>query len=373
MTTNRQNHFSNLVVNKSEIDFTRLIPIQGDINDYTMARILVQSSESSRRILEKCEVRFYIQKYLCSKEDQSFRIINRDYKNPVKKQIDKMEMQEIQIRKCLLNLFDNQIAWFLVKKDIDPKQFDLAMKSLKEEDANKFEDYLYYKFIIESIVFSMPTEPNSLVLYDKYISKFQEEIRYFIQKGFFKEGISWANAIYQKVFQMNNALKKQLTPSLKKKLIPEMKSIILNLTYCLLWKPNELNKNKDLEEIVDIIINRYYTNFAEKDDKWFKISVRLAHCYLSLKDFDKCEAKLKELALINGSDETVKNMTESLRILKTNKDKKPKKTIIEYFRNLPSVEEAFDENAFTWGDSSKELDLSSNLELSAINMINILN
>lgn len=356
--------------NKSEIDFSKLIPIQGDKTNYSVGRIIVETTSSSRRVDEKCEVRFFIQKYVCLKENGNLVIFNKDYKNPLKRSIDKMEQIEVQIRKCLLNLFDGQVAWFVLKKEADPKQFDLAMFVLKEEeDRTKYEDFLYYKFFVETILFPQPSEPTSIQLFDRYVAKYQEEIRYFIQKGLFKDGISWANSLYQRFFNMNNNLKKQMTSEIRKKLLPEMKTVLLNHSCCLLKKVNEVNKKKDYEELIDLVTNKYYKHFPEKDEKWFKISLRLVHSYMNLKEFEKCEETLKELGKLNPEDTTVKNMQQEIAILRNKNTNKPKKSIVDYFKTISNNDQDCDEKGYTWDTASECLDLSSNLDVAVVNIL----
>jgi hypothetical protein len=333
---------------KSEINFTKIIPLNdfshnsnSDSTEIKFGKVIFDCQNSNRRVEEKCEVKFYLQKYLCLKEDLSLKIINKDFKNNVKKTIEKMSIDEGVMRRCLLNLFDGQVVWFVVHKEIDPKQFNIGLKELKikNEEENMYEDYIYYKFFIESVIYPQPAEPKSLNLFDKYIKKFNDEIRYFISKENYTEGEKWANSIIAKFFTMNKELKKQLTETIRVKLQPELKSTILNKTYCIMKKLNENNKKKDYEQIIQTIEKEYYKYFPEKDDKYIKITVRLAKCYLEVRDLDKCDKVLGELNLLINDDPFVVQMTKELAEIKAENNKKSKQKFSDFFKGENSEDD----------------------------------
>lgn len=345
---------------KDDIDFSRIINIEGDKENIKLAKIVIQSKETSRRVEEKCDVKFYIQKYICSLEDKSFKHINKDYKNIYKRSIEKIASHESILRKCLLTLYDEQCVWIIIHKDADPEQYKSVIRDLKIEDQSKIEEFLYYKIIIESIVFPQPAEPKSLHLYDKYIKKFQDEIRYFISKENYLEGEKWANSIINKFFNMNKQLKSQMTNELNKKLLPMMKSIVLNKTLCILKKPNVNNKHNDYNEIILTITKDYYKNFVgDKDDKYFKITLRLAHCYYELKNQELFESTLNELKQVNDKDENLIKMFKDLDTWR-NKSKTKQKKLIDYFKQTSY---GLEENAYTWDTVRETLDLSSNIDV----------
>lgn len=363
-----------LLILKEELDFTKLIPIvdlsQKDSN-LQFGKIVISSNNSNRRIEEKCEVRYYLQKYVFNLEENSFKVFNKDYKNPYKRGIDNIKVDESQIRKCLLNCYDSEIVLFVVPKELDKSQWIYAVKDLKitEENLKNYEDKIYYKFMIESVIFPVPAEPKSLQLYDKYIKKFQDEIRYFISKEIYTEGEKWTNQILTKFFNMSNELKKQMTDDLKKKLLPEMKGIILNKTLCLMKKPNNETKHKDYEQIVKIVTTEYYKHFPIKDDKYFKISYRLAYSYFKLKNLDNCILVLKELQEINKDDPEVNKLYQEVTGHKKENQTKTKKNIYEFFNSKDSQNDLINEQAFTWDLADEDLDLKCNLNVSVINAL----
>jgi len=360
----RTNHIKCPSNNINEIDFNQIIPID-DYNDssksddsqsFNIAKVMIDSKESTRRIIEKCEVKCYIQKYLCSSEDNSLKLVNKEYKNILKISIEKMKKEDATLRKCLLNLFDKQMVWIIIHKDFDKILFQNAMKDLKQTDSNKFNTYIYYKIIIESVIYPQPTEPKSLHLYDRFIRTYQEEIRYFISIENFTEAISWCNKITNSFFKMNKELKKQMTDEIWRKLLPEMKSIILNKTLCFMKKPNKENK-KDYEEVVNIINSEYYTNFFEKDEKYIKITARLAKCYLELRDLEKCENYLKELIQIIPNDENILKLKKEFEFVKNQNNACAKKKLLDYFNHINTYDsKQTEEDAIEWSAAVENID-----------------
>lgn len=353
-----------------EIDMNKLIPIDEYNNfpsigcsnqNFNMAKVIINTSDSNRRIEEKCEVKFFLQKYLCSSEDDSLKLFNKDYKNILKKQIEKMKKEETTLRKCLLSLFDKQIVWVIINKDHDPAQFQTAMKDLKQTDASKFRNNIYCKIFIESVTYPQPAEPKSIHLYDRFMKNFQDEIRYFISIENFTDAISWCNKMTNCFFNMNKELKKQLTPEIRQKLLPEMKSIILNKTLAWMKKQNKETK-KDYEEVVNIINNEYYPNFSEKDEKYLKITLRLAKCYLELRDLEKCENVLKDLLLCSPEDENVLQLKREFDQIKNIKNINAKKKLFDYFGNLSSKDEfQKDEDAIEWTTAVEDIQTEINI------------
>jgi len=351
-------------VNLSELDFKNLIPIDHPEN-FKLAKIIIDSISSNRRVEEKCEVRIMIQKYLCIKEDNNLKIYNKDYKNISCRQIEKMNLEEGIIRKCLLTMYDGEKVWFVVHKDYDNHQYQIAIRDLKVQDSNIYSDFLYYLIRIDSIIYPQPAEPKSIHTYDKFIKKYQEEIRYLISKDLYATAISWSNAISNKFFKMGNELKKQMTDQIKKKLLSEMKSILLNKTLALIKKPGKENK-KDYEEVIKLITKEYYVYFpSDRDDKYIKITARLAKCYLELKDFDLCQTTLNEL-LKFSNDETLLQIQKSLDVSRRQLNVKSKKTLIDFFYANISQDDKH-----TWDTADEIADIQANLDQSVINLLNI--
>jgi hypothetical protein len=173
---------------------------------------------------------------------------------------------------------------------------------------------------------------------------------------------------------MNKDLKKQLTNEIKYKLLPEFKTIILNKTLCLINKPNNNTKQKDYEDIIKSILTFYYPNFPEKDEKYFKISLRLAHSYLQIKDLGKCEQVLNELKKIPPNNDNIKFISdlnhtyEELKKLKRESKKKTKNLIASFTHNVNEVN-TLDEGAFVWDIAIEGPETHSKVEPSIINTL----
>ena len=143
---------SNLLISKDDIDFTMQIPFKE--GKHVINKIILKKNDSQKRIELQSEVRYFIQKYLFNKETNEFMLGNKDYKNPVKKKIDKMSSNEAILRKCLLELFDGHVVLFILEKDIDLNQYEKCLKEQKipEEDYNKYEPLIYYRIGIDIIL-----------------------------------------------------------------------------------------------------------------------------------------------------------------------------------------------------------------------------
>lgn len=360
--------------NKSEIDFTKLIVIEkakDETGDLLLGKIIVESKDSNRRVEEKCEVKYNIQKYLCLKSDGSLNIINKDYKSIFKKKIDKMDLNEKTTRWCLLNLSDDQTAWFVIHKIKDDTQYKLACKSLKLDDntTSDYEDFLYYKISVNSVTFDQPAEPKAIQNYENYIKKYVEEVRYHTTKENYSEALSWANAIISKYFNMSKELKKQLTDDLNKKFLPLMKIVFSNKSLCL-WKKPSNEKFKDYEQIINLVEKEYYKYYQnEKDDIYIKVTGRLAKSYLNMKDLEKCEKTLNELKLCAPDQEVVKDLEEKLIQYKSLNQQQQKRKIMNYFSSVNSLknQENYDDDAIEWDYATENLDLSCKLDESIIN------
>jgi hypothetical protein len=222
-------NFRDVISNLNEINLQNLIPLESCKTEdnkeiIKLGKVIIHSKDSNRRIDEKSDVKFSLRKYICLKEDKSMKIFNKDYKNICKRTIEKMTAEENIIRKCLLNLYDKQVAWFVVHKDIDAPQYKRAKLELKIEDMSLYEDVLYYQIIVDSVIYPQPSEPKVITQFDKFIKKYQDEIRYFLSIEDYTNAISWSNSIMGKFFTMNKELKKQMTEEMRKKLQPELKS-----------------------------------------------------------------------------------------------------------------------------------------------------
>jgi hypothetical protein len=350
--------------NLKEINLDNFLTIDGSQENLKFSKLIISSKNSNRRVEEKSEVKLLLRKYLCLKDDLSLRIFNKDYKNITKRNIDKMTIEEGVIRKCLLELYDKQIAIFRVHKDFDLHQFKRAKVELKIDDMNVYEDYMYYHMLVESVVYPQPNEPKSIHSYDRYIKKFQDEIRYFISIENYTDAISWSNSIIQKFFNMSKELKKQMTEEIKKKLSPEMKSVYLNKTLALLKKPGK-DTNKDYEETIKTT-KEYFSFFPEKDEKFLKISKRLAKTYLFMKDIENAERVIEEIEKIQ-KDEDIKVLSNELQMTKTQIQNKKKPN---FLRALKLDSKYLEDESYIWQEAVTEVDLSSNYELAVLNILN---
>jgi hypothetical protein len=368
-------NFRDVISNLNEINLQNLIPLESCKTEdnkeiIKLGKVIIHSKDSNRRIDEKSDVKFSLRKYICLKEDKSMKIFNKDYKNICKRTIEKMTAEENIIRKCLLNLYDKQVAWFVVHKDIDAPQYKRAKLELKIEDMSLYEDVLYYQIIVDSVIYPQPSEPKVITQFDKFIKKYQDEIRYFLSIEDYTNAISWSNSIMGKFFTMNKELKKQMTEEMRKKLQPELKSVLLNKTLAYLKKPNKENTGvKDYEEIIKIV-KEYYSHFPEKDDKYVKITKRLIKSYLEVRDLEKAENIIKDLSEISKNDDELQSLQNELNKIRSQQQKKNKKNIFEMFKN--STEDDYDSSAFIWNHAvpdKNQLNFDGNLEFSISNVL----
>jgi hypothetical protein len=368
-------NFRDVISNLNEINLQNLIPLESCKTEdnkeiIKLGKVIIHTKDSNRRIDEKSDVKFSLRKYICLKEDKSMKIFNKDYKNICKRTIEKMTAEENIIRKCLLNLYDKQVAWFVVHKEIDAPQYKRAKLELKIEDMSLYEDVLYYQIIVDSVIYPQPSEPKVISQFDKFIKKYQDEIRYFLSIEDYTNAISWSNSIMGKFFTMNKELKKQMTEEMRKKLQPELKSVLLNKTLAYLKKPNKENNGvKDYEEIIKIF-KEYCSHFPEKDDKYVKITKRLIKCYLEVRDLEKAENVIKDLSEISKNDDELQSLQNELNKIRSQQQKKNKKNIFEMFKN--STEDDYDSSAFIWDHAvpdKNQLNFDGNLEFSISNVL----
>ena len=72
-----------LLVNKTNIDFNKLVSSKE--KDVQLEKIILKTNNSKKRVELSSEVKFLIQKYLYNNETNEFVLINKDYKNPIKR------------------------------------------------------------------------------------------------------------------------------------------------------------------------------------------------------------------------------------------------------------------------------------------------
>jgi hypothetical protein len=338
-------------------------------------KVLINNpSSSSRRVEEKCEVKFYFQKYVFDNKNLEFKLYDRTYKNIVKKNIEKMTAAEFLLRKCLLcEMYDEQTAIFKVPF-IGQFKFTEFLKEakVKEEEYENFEEFLYFKITIESILFQQPPDTKTIPAFEKNIQIYISEIRYLIKKENYTDGEKWANSIIQKFFNMSKEMKKLLSEDKRRALLPLFKGIFLNKTFCLIKKQNSADKSKDYDAVIKTIVKEYYIHYGEKDDKYIKITARLAFCYHMLHDLENAKNTLNELINLTGPDHAdvlpiLKKVEDYEKSLKSSGKKKM--SFMNYQNNVEN------EDAFEWdtGLSDKEIIEALNSKPLPISVIKALN
>ena len=102
---------------KDSIDFTKKISFKDEGKEIN--KIIIIPGSNSRKVLITDEVRYQIQKYLFNIKTNQFVILNKDYKNPVKKKIKSMDDKNSLVRRCLLHMTENQMTFFFMDKSIE--------------------------------------------------------------------------------------------------------------------------------------------------------------------------------------------------------------------------------------------------------------
>ena len=361
---------SNLLISKDDIDFTMQIPFKE--GKHVINKIILKKNDSQKRIELQSEVRYFIQKYLFNKETNEFMLGNKDYKNPVKKKIDKMSSNEAIFRKCLLELFDGHVVLFILEKDIDLNQYEKCLKEQKipEEDYNKYEPLIYYRIGIDIILNPHPIEPTKIGDYYSFVNKFYEEIKYLILKENYGDAESWCNAAINKIFGMKKTLKKSFdepkNSKNKKEILKLMKKIILNKTYCIERKPGDL-KTSRYERGVKCVENEYYKYYPDdkSDDSYLKITARLCGFYTKMRQFENAEKTINE---IKKNCSSLPNCASVIKTLQDNinnergTQKRTNKKKAEYFlRELNQNPNFYSNDNFEWEPSIQNHNLEEYL------------
>lgn len=361
---------SNLLISKDDIDFTMQIPFKE--GKHVINKIILRKNDSQKRIELQSEVRFYIQKYLFNKETNEFLLGNKDYKNPVKKKIDKMTSNEAILRKCLLELFDGHVVLFILDKDIDLNQYEKCLKEQKipKEEYNKYEPLIYYRIGIDIILNPHPIEPAKIGDYYSFVNKFYEEIKYLIVKENYGDAESWCNAAINKIFGMKKTLKKSFdepkNSKNKKEILKLMKKIILNKTYCIERKPGDL-KTSRYERGVKCVENEYYKYYPNEknDDCYLKITARLCGFYTKMRQFDNAEKAINEIkkncSSLSNCSSVIKTLQDNINNERGSQKRTNKKKAEYFLRELNQNPNFYSNDNFEWEPSIQNHNLEEYL------------
>jgi hypothetical protein len=343
-----------------EIDFNKIIPIKGEKPKFHIGKVILEASNSSRRVELKSEVKFFLQKYIS--QEGTLRLFSNDYKNIVKKNIEKMNQDEAILRQCLLSLEDNQTVWMVIDKSIDEFQWNKAKAQMKLETDP--DPYIYYKIKIVSIYFQQPAEPKDIDNYSRYVIKFRDEIKYLISKENYLEADKWANSAISRFFTPSKEIKTlfEKNENKKKIILNEFKSIMLNKTLALM-KIDRPDKKKDNESIIKVA--KEYKKYFQIIDKYYvKMSLREIKCYLTLKNIEMAEQTLKEIEN-SITDEDIKleynNMNNQLIQSKNNS-----KNLGFRFKFNKKSPATYD---YGWDMATKEVDIKRPYDIGILNML----
>lgn len=359
-----------LLVNKANIDFNKLVSSKE--KDVQLEKIILKTNNSKKRVELSSEVKFFIQKYLYNNETHEFVLINKDYKNPIKRKINDMKHDEIILRKCLLQLFDEDHVLFILNQQTEPEQYKNAIQSLKltdEKEEQKFENVIYYRIKVKLIINPFPAEPKKIKDFYSYAKKFYDEIKYWIEKGELTIGEKWTNEIINKIFSMKKEQKKEFNEKKHKetkiKVYEIAKKIFLNKIYCIIKKPSD-NKKKDYERAIKFIETEYFKHYKDEYDIYYlKVQGRFAECCIFVNDFEKAQKTIDEINQHCSNLEQTKGVVQTL---KENLEKK-KKTKKEIYHKalLDSSKDNFQLDDYQWDRSLQEKTLNDYLANNILN------
>lgn len=319
-----------LLTSKQSIDFNKVVSFEeGGVQ---LKKLILQTINSKKRVDLSSEVKFLIQKYLYNNETNEFVLINKDYKNPIKKKISGMTSDEKYLRICLLQLFDQDNVLFILNQQLEPEQYKKAIKTLKlsnEKEEQEFENVIYYRIKVKLIINSFPTEQKKIKEFYSYVKKFYDEVRYFIDKGEFSIGEKWSNEILNKIFSMKKEQQKEFNEKknkeIKTKVYEKAKDILSNKILCIEKKQSD-NKNKDYQKAIKCIETEYLKYYKEQyDNHYLKIQGRLAMYCIYVNELEKAKNAIKEIELhcskLEKTQEILKTLNDALKKkMKTKKE-----------------------------------------------------
>ena len=244
-----QNDMKILFSTKDSIDFTKKISFKDEGKEIN--KIIIIPGSNSRKVLITDEVKYQIQKYLFNIKTNQFVILNKDYKNPVKKKIKSMDDKNSLVRRCLLHMTENQMTFFFMDKSIESNYNNIIKelkedkerqfkKEKKEEAKNKkfeelkegivkddkeqknieeekfdfennyeFDNFIYYRILLLDVYHQLPKEPNKVNEFKKYLNEILDEIRHFMKKNDFNSTESYCNNGINKIISMKKILKEK--------------------------------------------------------------------------------------------------------------------------------------------------------------------
>lgn len=320
---------SNILRSTSEISSLQRFPI---LNNPSAEKITETVGNINRRIDFQSTVSYYKQEYLEDDKGDLF-IINNDYKNKKKIDLQKCSFQESHIREIMLEAYDESSFCVIFREDysnsikeIIKSHVNLKNKRLKKEyledyssvyrtkareeefHSVDFKKILYVLIIIDEVELKISLEVKGNV-YEramKNISIYLNEMRYYIKKKNYTKSEKLCNTAKQLVLTMSKSDRLSLSSSEYNDLVQSLKPVILNHTYILREKQENINVTEkevdDLNRSILKIIDEEYMKFyilKEKDnlsesidvdvnDKSYKkIIIRKAHALYSLREYDK--------------------------------------------------------------------------------------
>ena len=314
-----------LLITKDQLDYSKKLTFNDE--GIEIDKIIIKTGSSGRKVLISDEVRYQIQKYLFNTKTNQFEIFNKDYKNPMKKKIQSMDINNSIVRKCLLQMTERQMTFFIIDKSKEPvynniinefkldkeRQFkkekreesknkkfkEIHSEIIKEEkDKNKeeekfdfeknyeFDNYIYYRILLIDVIHKLPTEPKKINQYKKYLKEMLEEIRIFIKKKDYNSAESWCNNSISKITSMKKEFKKDWNSNKnlknKNECMEILKKILLNKTFCLSEKKTNDCIDKGIETG-----KLYFDLFKNNlDDQYMKMTGRLVKFQMKKKEWD---------------------------------------------------------------------------------------
>ena len=383
-----QNDMSILFSTKESIDFTKKIAFKDEGKEIN--KIVFIPGSSIRKVLITDEVKYQIQKYLFNIKKNEFVILNKDYKNPVKKKIKSMDDKNSLVRRCLLYMTEGQMTLFIMDKSIEPNYNNIIKelkqdkerqfkKEKKEEAKNKkfeelkegvvkddkeknieeekfdfennyqFDNFIYYRILLLDVFHQLPKEPNKVNEFKRYLNEILDEIRHYIKKNDFNLTESYCNNGIGKIISMKKILKDNWNAKNnqknKKECMEILKKILLNKTLCL-DKKNTIESIDKAIETGNLYIDLYKDDI---DEQYMKMCGRLVHLKMKKKEWDEAK-KYIEIILNYYKNKDIPDWVKQLEkefnsgnsVAKDQKSKKIKQSIQNLY---------IEDDNYEWGKS----------------------
>lgn len=347
--------------------------------DYTLDKsenILIQKliilpSLKAEKVEEKSELKCHIQKYLVNAKTGDLIIINKDFKNIVKKEISKMKREEKILRKLLLGMTSDQIIAYKVDINYEKENFlQLSQKPPKEVNLSDCENFFIYLIALDYVYKELKEE--KIEDYNKYTKKLYDQVKYLIEKEEYTQAISIINKTF-KNYTENKSLVAELNSKKNAHVKVEcdkiFEKLISNKIFCLEKKNNINSKKKDYEDALKALDNEYfkYYKYAKNADKtiFLKCLGRKCRYYIQLKMHGKSKdifEQIKQLfpqekACIGELERELLKYEAELNKQKEilNRKKKP----LAAFLSVTEEADYFDQ----WDVASQVYDVSSNVDI----------